>query len=218
MLPPLISHIKTLLEGTLPGVRAHCLMLPPGRELDIAPQNFPDVKQSAVLFLLFPGEKGLSTCLIKRPSSMKNHAGQYAFPGGQYDICDPSMEHTALREAREEVGILPGNIRLLGQLTPLYVSVSNFLITPIVGYCHTQPDFILNPAEADAAFTPAIQLFTSGSYLSEFVVDTNIGILNAPCYNIDGEIVWGATAMIIAEFAQIITKNQLVDQIGIMSV
>ncbi len=218
MQPKVITHIKLLLGKPLPGIKAHQLMLPSGRELDIYPEDFPDVKQSAVLFLLFRTEEGVSTCLIKRPDSMKDHAGQYAFPGGKYELTDPSVEYTALRESKEEVGIAPGNVHLLGQLSPLYISVSQFLISPVVGYCPVQPQFTLNPSEVESLILVPIASFLDEKSISEMETETQTGKLTVPCYSINGEVIWGATAMIISEFIQMLEKGNLIEQIRVMSI
>lgn len=128
---------------------------------------------------------------------MKHHAGQVAFPGGRIDPGETPME-TALRETWEEIGIAPEKIEVLGSLSELFVDVSGFLIQPFVGWLAEKPVFTINNAEVEK-----ILLFPLLRYkdkLEETELETVSGKLKVPCFHFQGEIIWGATAMILAEF------------------
>ena len=107
------SEIKKLLEQTLPGEISHLKMLPANRQLNAGSDDIPCMKHSSVLLLLSEIDDELTVLLIKRPSSMKDHAGQIALPGGKMENNETTAE-TALRETWEETGIPPEKIEILG--------------------------------------------------------------------------------------------------------
>ena len=203
----MITHpdkIEAVLKGELPGSRSHYKMLPPERVLKPAPKDRTRVKQSSVLLLLFTDNEGLKVCLIKRPTYMKHHAGQIALPGGRIEA-NENAEETALRETHEEIGITADKIRILGKLSSFYVEVSRFQITPFVGWMDTKPEFILCPEEVEKAILFPIEAFKPPHTTIE--LKTLTGILKVPCVKYDDEIIWGATAMILSEFYDLINEN-----------
>lgn len=203
----MITHpdkIEAVLKGELPGSRSHYKMLPPERVLKPAPKDRTRVKQSSVLLLLFTDNEGLKVCLIKRPTYMKHHAGQIALPGGRIEA-NENAEETALRETHEEIGITADKIRILGKLSSFYVEVSRFQITPFVGWMDTKPEFILCPEEVEKAILFPIETFKPPHTTIE--LKTLTGILKVPCVKYDDEIIWGATAMILSEFYDLINEN-----------
>ncbi|QIA07178.1 NUDIX hydrolase [Draconibacterium halophilum] len=203
----MISHpdkIAAALKGELPGSQSHYKMLPPGRVLKPAPEDKSRVKLSSVLVLLFPDVDGIKVCLIKRPTYMKHHAGQIALPGGRIEP-NESAQETALRETHEEIGITQDKIRMLGTLSSFYVEVSRFQITPFVGWMDQEPEFTLCAAEVEKAILFPIEAFKPP--YSTTRLKTLTGILEVPCIKFDGEIIWGATAMILSEFYDLIHKN-----------
>jgi len=197
------ENIRKALSGNLPGSISHKKMLPPNRILEAAPDEKKRIKQSSVLLLLYIENSELTACLIKRPAHMKHHAGQIALPGGRIEKGETALE-TALRETCEEVGIHSEQIEILGSLSELYVEVSRFQIHPFVGWLHKKPEFNLNPAEVEKTI-----LFPTSKIKTPFnreELDTISGKLDVPCIRFDGEFIWGATAMILAEFYDVI-KN-----------
>jgi 8-oxo-dGTP pyrophosphatase MutT (NUDIX family) len=203
----MITHpdkIAAALNGALPGSQSHYKMLPPGRVLNPAPEDQGKVKPSSVLLLLFRDVDGLKVCLIKRPVYMKHHAGQIALPGGRNEANESASE-TALRETYEEIGIPRDKIRLLGTLSSFYVEVSRFQITPFVGWMDTNPEFILCPDEVEKTILFPIEAFKPPH--STIELKTLTGLMQVPCVKYDGEIIWGATAMILSEFYDLINKN-----------
>ncbi|RIH63772.1 CoA pyrophosphatase [Mariniphaga sediminis] len=189
--------IKRALAGNLRGLASHQRMMPPNRKLRAARDDEKRLKPSSVLLLLFSENEELIICLIKRPVTMKYHAGQVAFPGGRIEPGETAME-TALRETHEEIGIKPERIEILGALSELFVDVSGFLIRPFVGWLKEKPRFSINEAEVEK-----IILFPLLKYrdaLEETELETVSGVLRVPCFRFEGEIIWGATAMILSEF------------------
>lgn len=182
-------------------------MIPPGRKLAVDLYDTDHLRYSSVLLLLFPHEGKLFTCLTKRASGMKNHPGQISLPGGRIEAGE-KPEVTALREAREEVGIDPADVTLLGRLSELYVQVSKFQIFPFVGWTEHKPEFVLNSDEAEKVILFPIQDYLENGKLNHFPVKTTTGVLDVPCFLYENEVVWGATAMILSEFLDLLRRHQ----------
>lgn len=191
------ENIKSALAGKLKGIESHQKMMPPNRKLKAANTDTKRLKPSSVLLLLFEENKVLKICLIKRPVTMKYHAGQVAFPGGRIEQGESALE-TALRETWEEIGITHDQIEVLGQLSELFVDVSGFLIQPFVGWLKYAPVFFINRSEVDKIIL--FPLLEFRNKLEETELDTATGKLLIPCFNFEGDIIWGATAMILSEF------------------
>ncbi len=137
---------------------------------------------------------------------MKNHAGQIAFPGGQYEPQDGEIMKTALREAEEEIGINPDEIEMIGRLSPLYVRVSNFCIQPFIGWSESIPAFRFDVNEVTGIhIIPVDDLLKPGT-LQNREVDTSHGFTEFPGYLVDDVFIWGATAMILSEFMEVYRK------------
>jgi 8-oxo-dGTP pyrophosphatase MutT (NUDIX family) len=198
----LCQRLARQLGERLPGAISHLRMLPPGRVLQL-PADQPHFIHSAVLVLLFPFRHKIMTCLIRRPSTMKNHAGQIAFPGGKQEKEDRDLAGTALREANEEIGLAIETVQLLGTLTPVYVQVSNFLITPVVAWSQDLPEIRIDPSEVDEAFFIALEDLVDEEKCVEREVDTLTGKIAVPGFEINGCFIWGATAMLLSELGDI---------------
>jgi len=201
------SYLKETLKGELPGVQAHSKMLPLGRRLKIVDEEFSMVKQSSILLLLFPEGDHLYTCLTKRPRTMRYHPGQISFPGGKVEKEDLSAEMTALREAREEVGLDHTGIEILGKLSDLYVEVSKFSIQPFLAWTDQKPDFVVDYGEVEELILFPVSDFVLNEVISETEMETVSGPLQIKYYPFNGEIVWGATAMILSELIEILKKQ-----------
>ncbi len=200
------DHIRERLRGTLPGERAQLKMAAAARSrTGIRPAPDATTRTGAVLILFYPREGIIHLPLIRRPVYPGVHSGQVAFPGGRVDETDTSITATALREAWEEVGVRPSDVDVLGQLTPLFVYASNFMVYPVVGAAHRRPDFRADPYEVDALLeVPLTQLQDITRIGSkEIIVRDNITI-EAPYYDLQGHTVWGATAMIISELLEVV--------------
>jgi 8-oxo-dGTP pyrophosphatase MutT (NUDIX family) len=200
-------YLKETLRGKLPGTEAHCKMLPPGRRLKNHEGEISTMKPSSVLLLLFPEGNQIFTCLIKRPSTMTHHPGQISFPGGKVEKEDFSAEMAALREAREEVGIDPSTIEIIGKLSDLYVEVSKFSIQPFLAWANQKPEFTVNAGEVDDLILFPLSDFVANETILETELDTFTGPLRVKYYPFNGEIIWGATAMILSELIEILKKR-----------
>jgi 8-oxo-dGTP pyrophosphatase MutT (NUDIX family) len=198
--------IEKALSGNLPGEKSHRKMLPDGRKYSF-PEELRDIVYSGILLLLFPDGDEIYTCLIRRTASMKHHAGQIGFPGGKMEKTETTPLETALRECHEEIGIDPRNVLILGSLTPLDIPVSRFKIFPYVGWSDHKPVFILNSQEVEKLlFFPLIKDL-SASERKYAEVTSAFGTVMAPCFYREGEVIWGASAMILAEFLDLLCKD-----------
>lgn len=197
------EHIKKALDKKLPGPESHSKMIPPNRDLHAPEKEKSRLKKSSVLLLLFEEEKELKICLIKRPAHMKHHASQVAFPGGQIEKGETALQ-TALRETEEEIGIAAGKIEILGSLSELYVGVSGFLIHPFVGWLHAEPKFVTCDDEVEKTIPFPLLKYQNKIELTE--LETMAGKLNVPAVHFKREIIWGATAMILAEFYDVVAE------------
>ena len=195
-------QLKRQLENRLPGSASHLKMLPPGRILAV-PSREISYHESAVLIVLFPYQEQIWTCLIRRPASMKNHAGQIAFPGGKREQEDDNLIRTALREAREEIGIDVQSVEILGELSAVYVQVSKFLIKPVLGWLRHMPDLTADAAEVDEMIFISLEDLANQANRCDREMETMTGIQSVPGYDINGLFIWGATAMILSEVVDI---------------
>jgi len=200
----IIESLKRGLAGQLPGEKAHFKMIPRTRLADIKPIYRALVpKESSVLILLYPLNDFLGTILIKRTEDKSVHSGQISFPGGKKDKNDKSHIQTALREAEEETGINPENITIIGRLSSLYVSPSNFMIHPVLGYIEKIVDLKPNPTEVE--YIIELPLNNLGSYRTETDLEVRgYKLTQVPCFCLNGHVVWGATAMILQELLDIL--------------
>jgi len=203
----LLKHLETIawleqrLQQPLPGFEAQRRMI--GRVLP-TPASIPEnARLSAVLGLLFPVKDDLRVLLIRRTEDGHAHSGQISFPGGRKDEEDETLLHTALREAREEVGIDTNEIKVLGQLSSTYIPVSNFHVFPFLAFAKEKP--ITIPNSLEVAYTIEVSLndllkedFKTKTTVTSSADKSFIREVNA--YRLhDGGIIWGATAMIISE-------------------
>ena len=200
-----LDRIRTRLKaGDLPGYPAQEVM---GHELrqeyTTAP---PTARPASVLALIYPIHDVLHLLFIQRTSPPGDrHGGQISFPGGSADPGDKSAAATALREAEEEVGIDPTRVELLGELTPLYIPVSNFLVNPFVGYLLKRPTFILQVSEVARVLELPLAGFFAGGVVArrDKKLYTGLILKDVPHWQVSGEAVWGATAMIVGELVAI---------------
>jgi 8-oxo-dGTP pyrophosphatase MutT (NUDIX family) len=200
-----ISFLTIQLSKPLPGKEAQLKMASIRRINSIHSQNANEnARKSGVLVLFFPEDDMIKTVLIKRPEYDGVHSGQIAFPGGRWEDGDENIIETASREAREEIGIDTLHVTILGQLTELFIPPSNSLVFPVIGYCDHKPAMKPQASEVDKIICfPVFDLIKPGIRTTKTVA---VGSWSSevPCYYIDGEIIWGATAMIMSELLELI--------------
>jgi 8-oxo-dGTP pyrophosphatase MutT (NUDIX family) len=199
-----VNRWKNVLSKQLPGEHAQLEMAPEFRGSYDHPAN---PVPAAVLILMFPSGGRQWLVFIKRNVNGGPHSGQVSFPGGAMEKGDESLEHTALRETREELGI-SRTIRILGSLTPLHIPISNYQVTPFAGWLDGRPVFRPDRSEVQYVIEAAvIDLLDPANRLSETIKHHGRPIV-APYYRVGDEKIWGATAMILCEFLQLAARLQ----------
>ncbi len=203
----LINNLKKNLQKPLPGLEAQYKMAPVTKvEQLVYNSNDTPPRQSAVLALLYPEKNKTQLVLIKRAVDNSVHSGQISFPGGQTEPFDKDDKATALRETEEELGVDAKQVTVLGKLTPVYISPSNFNVVPVVGYLKKEPDFKPNE-EVEKVLTVAVSdLMKPNAAQIRKVTTQYVTNLEVPCFLVEGEILWGATAMMMNELLEIIKK------------
>jgi 8-oxo-dGTP pyrophosphatase MutT (NUDIX family) len=191
-----------ILSERLPGEQAQLQMAPTFRG-HIDSGSF--AKEAAVLALLYPSDGKLHLVFIKRNEYDGPHSAQISFPGGIREAGDLSLEYTALREAREEVGI-DGEIEVLGKLTPLHIPVSNFMVHPYVGWMQESPVFHPDPSEVQYVVEAALEDLLDPANLDSETLYQHALPIEAPYYRVGKEKIWGATAMMLSELLQLATS------------
>jgi 8-oxo-dGTP pyrophosphatase MutT (NUDIX family) len=198
---PFLAQLRHDLGQDLPGRAAQYRMAPQPRSGGSLPYDepSPNARQSSVLILLYPHQDTLFLPLILRPTYNGVHSGQVSFPGGGREPGDPDLVATALREAQEEIGISVREVTVLGQLSPLYIYVSNNLVYPIVAWSAQRPNFHPDPQEvAQLVEIPLIDLLNPANrYEEEWQLRDRVATVRF--YHVQGQKIWGATAMMISE-------------------
>jgi len=159
---------------------------------------------SSVLILIYPDKDILKTVFILRQTYDGVHSGQVSFPGGRKEDSDDSLIDTALRESNEEVNIDPEKVQVLGVLSEMYIPPSNYLVLPVVGYQDSPPDFIPEKSEVAEIIETNLSFLFDQNLVKETLLDVRGYKIQAPYYDVDGHIVWGATAMILSELKEVI--------------
>lgn len=199
---------RHLSNSDLPGV--------PGEMAAVADAaRQPITHRSAVLVALFEEAGETHVVLTRRSFQLRLHRGEIALPGGRCDAGETPVE-TALREAREEVGIDESSVEVVGWLSPIVTFAAGTAIWPVVGLLAERPQMVVDPAEVERAFTVALaDLLADGAFLEErwrrepARPGTDVdGYLPIQIYRVPGDLVWGATARVLTELLCIATEVQ----------
>jgi 8-oxo-dGTP pyrophosphatase MutT (NUDIX family) len=189
---------------------------------DAEPQEI--TRRSAVLVALY--EEGGETHLIltRRSSTLREHRGEIAFPGGRSDEGETPVE-TALRETHEEVGIVPSAVTPVSSLSPIVTFAFQSSIFPVVGFLQEPPVMVTDPAEVELAFSVALcDLLAEGAFLEErwhrsvspFRSDAE-GYFPIYLFRLPHDLLWGATARVVTELLCIVTGVEWPDGKGLRS-
>jgi len=203
-----IENLKTNLQKPLPGVEAQFEMAHVKRERVLAntyeSQNY---RPSAVLILLYPNEQEqTSVLLIERMTYNGHHSGQIAFPGGKAEPDDLDLQATALREFFEETGadVTP---TVIGKLTPVYIPVSKFMVQPFVSFVEQKPNFLASAYEVNELIEWEINHLLKPEIIKETTIEPTPGYkIKTPYFDLQGKVLWGATAMMLNELKKIISS------------
>jgi 8-oxo-dGTP pyrophosphatase MutT (NUDIX family) len=197
-----IQDIKDRITMGLPGESAHHEMISELRThqmMQFTHKNKPS--DAAVLILLYQKNNEWYIPFIKRAEDNHAHSGQIALPGGRYEKTDADFSETALRETEEEIGISRELILPVGQLTRLYIPPSNYNVYPFIGeYTGGEIEFTPDKKEVDYVIEVPVKELTNPTAITSREFNVRELRFSTPCFNIQGNIIWGATAMIINEF------------------
>ncbi len=160
------------------------------------------LRDAAGLVLLYPHGGHWCLPLTVRGSWLRQHTGQVSLPGGRVDPGE-SIEQAALREAHEEIGVEAATVDVLGRLSPLHIPVSGHLLHPVVGLAAARPSFVLAAAEVERLIeVPLADLRDPGVVAREPRLRERppLVMMDVPYFAVHEAKVWGATAMVLAEF------------------
>lgn len=204
-----ILSLKKTIEKGLPGEEAHQLLMPLKRPLSsIAKNEATSYRESAVGIVLHPFNQSIHCILIRRPSYEGAHSGQISFPGGKRDASDLDLEFTARRECLEEIALPHQHAELIHPLTEVFIPVSKFSVQPYIFFTEHLPE--LTPDEREVEEIISFDLFdlTRKKEIPRTSIPINAGFTmkDVPYFDINGHIVWGATAMMLAEMKVLLER------------
>lgn len=198
-----IKDIQKKLSEKLPGEEAHVPISPVYRKKSSESLKYAvNYDKSAVSFIIYEKNEELFFILMQRPFYPGVHGGQVSLPGGKMEEIDTDLVQTAIRESEEEIGLEKENFKLLGQLTPVFIPVSNFLVQPYVFFYNTVPHFKPDHREVLEVFDFPLSSLLQNNIIeyTDLDIDYKTKIKDVPHFRIKNKIVWGATAMILNEF------------------
>jgi 8-oxo-dGTP pyrophosphatase MutT (NUDIX family) len=200
-----LGRLETGLRAALPGPRAQDRLAPMPRRQWPGGLNPARARNAAGLLLVFPKRKeetadgDVAHIILTVRADGLRHGGQVSLPGG---VVDPgeTFEQAALREAQEEVALAPGEVRVLGPLTPLDIPVSGFRLHPIVAVHPGRPHLTPSDQEVARILEIGVDELLDPRHFVTIERHRDGVAFTVPAFRIAGVEIWGATAMVLAEF------------------
>ena len=211
IIPSFINELGLHLSNTLPGVMAQVKMTPRPPYIPPLARDEGDAMPSAVLMLLFEEEKKWLFFLMERSNDVEYHRGQISLPGGAQEKGE-GLEGTALREANEEIGIVPASVKILGAMTPLFIPVSGFRVHPFVGWSETTPEATIDEIEVAALHKIQVDALLDDSVVKREQKEIREFDVDVPYFHFEQLKVWGATASILSECKDLFSKCYFVEK------
>jgi 8-oxo-dGTP pyrophosphatase MutT (NUDIX family) len=191
------------LKAPLPGAPAQALLAPqPRRQW---PEGFDQatVRHAAALLLVFPIAERAHIVLTVRADTLGRHGGQISLPGGAVDPGE-TIEDAAVREAHEEVALPVADARVLGRLTPIDIPISGFRLHPVVAITDHRPAFAAAAGEVASVLEIALDELSDRACLVSRERQLDGTQFHIPAFTVAGHEIWGATAMVLAEFLSLL--------------
>lgn len=204
-----IKNLESELQQPLPGEEAQFAMAPYQRRLrKNAWSENPSPRLSAVLVLIYPFNNEPHTLLMLRNAYEGVHSAQVSFPGGAKDETDETLEATSLREAEEETGIQKNKVKIIGKLSQVYIPPSGFLVQPFIGYMEEKPLLKPDIKEVKELIETPLRILIDDNTIKTKNIQLSTGFImnDTPYFDIYGNTVWGATAMMLGELKEILKK------------
>lgn len=208
------AKLKKEIQAGLPGTEVQWALASSDRlKKDFPREPRTDSAMAAVLIPLYPSEGKIHTIFIQRPQYNGVHGGQISFPGGKREPSDTDLIQTGLREASEETGIDREKVEIIGTLTPLFIPVSNIVVTPVVGWLQNKPS--LQPEESEVVFIieADINPFLDKSIIRTKPFEIRGEMIDIKYFDYKGNVIWGATAMILHELLTILRRAKIPGQV-----
>ncbi|MFM8912765.1 MAG: NUDIX hydrolase [Flammeovirgaceae bacterium] len=201
----LIEQLTHRLQQPLPGAAAHepLRATPTGLIKPKFEHKLPP-KPGSVLILLYPDMGSIKIPLTKRPDYLGAHGGQVSLPGGKSEENEDAIQ-TALREGEEEIGVKSAELHVVGRLSDFFVIPSNYIVTPVIAYSTAKPHFVPQPSEVERILhADLFDLLKIDAIQTKEIVAAKMYPMLAPHFLIEGEVVWGATAMMLNELRTVL--------------
>jgi 8-oxo-dGTP pyrophosphatase MutT (NUDIX family) len=201
----LCARLSERLQLPLPGGDAHepFRAVPVGDVKPLFEHKLPP-RPGGVIILLYEEDGIVKFPLIKRPEYAGAHSAQVSLPGGKAEPGEDSID-TALRECEEEIGVSQQTLKVLGRLSDFYVIPSNFIVTPVIACSETKPQFHPDAYEVERIIQATLnEIVHENAMKQKEILAAGKYKMNAPHFEIEGEVVWGATAMMLNEFRMIL--------------
>lgn len=203
MIRNFVNKLQNRLD-VLPGEPAQRLMMPKEGNVQRFDLNRKNARRGGVLILFYAKDNEVHIPLMERQDYDGTHSGQISLPGGKIEKQDRSIVQTALRETEEEIGVERQKVEVLGTLSDLYIPPSNFRVTPVVGFIEEMPSFVLDSREVKSLIETPLSRIVHPEYRKWTQLNVRNYRLHTPYFDIEDRVVWGATAMILSELAEII--------------
>lgn len=202
----LLEHLQQATRFSLPGQEAQFKAVPPNRpktNLEEAKQ-LDSTRNAAVMVLVHPVQNIPHLALIRRKEYPGVHSGQISFPGGKSELEDRDLLQTAERETSEEIGVVESAYSIWTQLTEVYIPPSKFLVQPYVALAQEELQFIKEEREVEEVLSAPLSLFMGADSMEDHTLDIGGMRYTVPVYKFEDHVIWGATAMMISELADLI--------------